>query len=107
MIDWILHNLADRLGVAPPRAGEAINPQIRLEQPWPQWLLVFTVLASAVLIISLYRKEGKGRLFSKLVLAGIRIVLVLLAMFMLSEAVLSVERHGAPIPDDPGRRLAL
>jgi uncharacterized membrane protein len=96
VIDWILHKLADRLEVAPPRAGEAISPQLRFEQPWPQWLLVFTVLVSTVLIISLYRKEGKARLFSKLVLAGIRIMLVLLAMFMLSEAVLSVERTGLP-----------
>ena len=39
MTDWILHNLADRLGVAPPEPGEAINPHIRFEQPWPQWLL--------------------------------------------------------------------
>ena len=48
---------------------------------------------------------------SKLLLAGLRIVLVLLAMFMLSEAVLSVERTGLPyltilIDDSASERIA-
>jgi hypothetical protein len=94
--NWLLHRLADRLGVAAPQPGEAINPQIRLEQPWPQSLLVFTVLGSVLLIIWLYRREGKASIVWKLLLAGVRIALVLLAMFMLSEAVLSVERTGLP-----------
>jgi hypothetical protein len=96
VIDWILHSLADRLGVAPPRAGESYNPQIRLEQPWPQWLWVFTVLGSVVLIVWLYRREGKAPTVVKMMLASLRIMLVLLAMFMLTEAVLSVERSGLP-----------
>ena len=96
MIDWILHSLADRLGVAPPQPGEAIIPRIRFEQPWPQWLLVFTALGSIALIAWLYRHEGKASTASKVLLAGMRIALVLMAMFMLSEAVLSVERTGLP-----------
>jgi hypothetical protein len=110
-VTWILHNLADRLGVAPPQAGEAINPQLRFEQPWSQWLLVFTVLGSAALIIWLYRREGGASLASKLFLAGMRIALVLLAVFMLSEAVLSVERTGLPymtilVDDSASQRIA-
>jgi hypothetical protein len=109
--EWILHKLADRLGVAPARAGEAISPHIRFEQPWAQWFLVFTVLGSAGLIVWLYRHEGRASLFSKLVLAGLRITLVLLAVFMLSEAVLSVERTGLPyltilIDDSASQRIA-
>ena len=57
---------------------------------------VFTVLGSVALICWLYRHEGKASTASKVVLAGLRIALVLLAMFMLSEAVLSVERTGLP-----------
>jgi hypothetical protein len=94
--DWLLHRLADRLGVAPPGSGEDIAPRIRLEQPWPQWLLVFTVVLSVALILWLYRHEGKAPLASKLLLAALRVALVLLAIFMLSEAVLSVERTGLP-----------
>ncbi|MFI5459267.1 MAG: VWA domain-containing protein [Isosphaerales bacterium] len=111
MTDWLLHSLADRLGVAPPGAGEATRPHIRLEQPWTQWVLVFTVLGSVALILWLYRHEGKAPFASKLLLAGVRIALVLLAIFMLSEAVLSVEREGIPyitilIDDSASQRIA-
>ena len=111
MIDWILQSLADRLGVAPPQPGEEITPRIRFEQPWPQWLLVFTCSGSIALICWLYRHEGKASTASKVLLAGLRIALVLLAMFMLSEAVLSVERTGLPyltilIDDSASQRIA-
>ena len=96
MNDWILHKLADQLGVAPARAGEAISPHIRYEQPWTQTALVFTVLGSVALIVWLYRHEGRVSAASKVVLATLRIMLVLLAVFMLSEAVLSVGRTGLP-----------
>src|SRR5580692_10797607 len=88
--------LADRLGVAPPAAGESRNPHLRFEQDWPQWLKVFTVLLSAALIIWLYWHEGKASRASKLFLASLRMALVLLAMLMLSEVVLSVNRTGLP-----------
>jgi von Willebrand factor type A domain len=109
--DWILKYIADRLQVAPPGPGEGLNYRIRLEQPWPQWLLVFTVLGSAGLIVWLYRHEGKASTFSKLFLAGLRIALVLVAVFMLSEAVLSVQRTGLPyltilIDDSASARIA-
>jgi hypothetical protein len=96
VIEWMLHRLAFRLGALPPRAGERINPQIRFEQLWPQWLYVFVILGSAALIVWLYRREGKASVPAKLVLAAMRIALVLLAIFMLSEAVLSVQRKGDP-----------
>jgi hypothetical protein len=109
--EWILHNLAFRLGALPPRAGERINPHIRFEQPWPQWLYVFVVLGSIALILALYRREGKASVPSKLLLAGLRIAVVLLAIFMLSEAVLSVERKGDPfltilVDDSASQRIA-
>ncbi|MGP0062357.1 MAG: VWA domain-containing protein [Isosphaeraceae bacterium] len=94
--DWILQKLADQLGVAPARAGEAISPHIRFEQPWTQWVLVFTVLGGAGFIAWIYRHEGRVAAATKIILATLRIMLVLLAVFMLSEAVLSVERKGLP-----------
>ncbi len=96
MTDWILQKLADQLGVAPARAGEAISPHIRYEQPWAQWILVFIVLGGAGLIVWIYQREGRASVASKVVLATLRIMLLLLAVFMLSEAVLSVERTGLP-----------
>jgi hypothetical protein len=95
-MDWILQGLADRLGVEPPRAGEGITPQIRFEQPWPQWLLIAVVLGGSALIFWCYRREGKARDAYKYLLAAIRTCLLLLLVFMLSEAVLSVERTGLP-----------
>ena len=54
------------------------------------------MLGGSALIIWLYRREGRASAFYKYLLAGIRICLVLLLVFMLSEAVLSVERTGLP-----------
>jgi hypothetical protein len=95
-MDWLLRRLADRMGVEPARAGEAITPQIRFEQPWSQGVTLLVVLACAALIIWLYRHEGQVSTPVKAVLAGLRITLVVLAVFMLSEAVLSVDRTGLP-----------
>ncbi|MGE3822139.1 MAG: VWA domain-containing protein, partial [Isosphaeraceae bacterium] len=95
-MDWLLRQLADRLGVEPARAGEALVPSIRFERPWPQGVAILLVIACAGLVIWLYHREGQASTFSKIVLATLRIALVLLTMFMLSEAVLSVERTGLP-----------
>jgi hypothetical protein len=95
-MDWVLRRLADRMGVKPPQAGEAIVPQIRFEQPWGQGTLLLLVLACGALIIWLYRREGAAPTWYKMLLAGLRISLVLVAAFMMSEAVLSVERTGLP-----------
>jgi hypothetical protein len=95
-MDWLLRRLADQLGVEPARAGEAIAPQIRFEQPWSQGITLLVVLGCAGLIIWLYRREGQLALPTRMVLATLRITLVLLTVFMLSEAVLSVERTGLP-----------
>lgn len=111
MKDWILQRLSDRFDVAPPQAGEAISPRIRLEQPWEQWLLLAVVLGSSALIVWLYRHEGRTSAFYKALLAALRIGLILLVVFMISEAVLSVERTGLPyvtimIDDSASARIA-
>src|SRR5437588_6729046 len=95
-MDWLLRRLADQLGVEPARAGEAITPQIRFEQPWSQGITLLVVLGCAGLIIWLYRHEGQLGLPVRITLAALRITLVVLAVFMLSEAVLSVDRTGLP-----------
>lgn len=96
MMDWLLLRIADRLGVEPARAGEAIVPRIRFEQPWPQAVTLLVVLGSVGLVLWLYRREGSAPLRYRMGLAVLRITLILLAVFMLSEAVLSVERTGLP-----------
>ena len=112
MTDWLLHQLADRLGVAPRSPARRPLPSIRFEQPWASSGCSSSILlGSAALIIWLYWHEGKASRASKLLLAGLRMSLVLLAMFMLSEAVLSVERTGLPyltilVDDSASQRIA-
>jgi uncharacterized membrane protein len=109
-VDWINQKLADQLGVALPKAGEKRIPELLLDQPWSQTLGVFTLLGSVALICWLYRREGKASLATKVLLAGLRIALVALAMFMLAEPFLSVRRTGVPylailIDDSASQRI--
>jgi hypothetical protein len=95
----LYHGAVTRLtaGLVPPtRAGEAITPHIRFEQPWNQGLALLIGIGGAALIVWLYRREGAVAGWYKALLATLRIALVLLAMFLLSEAVLSVDRTGLP-----------
>jgi hypothetical protein len=91
----VVNGLASYL-VPPARPGEAIEPQIRFESAWPQGLALLVGLGAIAWIAWLYRREGSSPPAYRALLAGLRIALVLLAMFMLSEAVLSVERTGLP-----------
>ncbi|APW63974.1 VWA domain-containing protein [Paludisphaera borealis] len=111
MRDTILQYLADRLGVEPPRAGEAIAPHVRFDQPWSQWSLLAVVAGGAALVVWLYRRDGRAPAYYKTILATLRISLILLAVFMLSEAVLSVDRTGLPyitimVDDSASERIA-
>ncbi|GAC1463382.1 MAG: hypothetical protein NVSMB9_00820 [Isosphaeraceae bacterium] len=96
MKDWLLHALADRLGVEHTRAGEALVPTIRFENSWPQWMTLLVILGSVAFVVWLYFREGGASLPYRLGLATLRSCLVLLAIFMLFEAVLSIERTGLP-----------
>ncbi len=111
MREWIYQKLADALSVPPPQAGEAISPQLRFEQPWPQWLLLAVVLGGSALFLGVYRREGRASAAMKYFLASIRIGLLLLLVLMISEAVLSVERTGLPyltilIDDSASQQIA-
>ena len=107
----LLQYLADRLGVAPPRAGEAIAPRVLFEQPWPQWALLAVVVGGSAFVIWLYRRETRAPAAMKAVLASLRIALILLAVFFLSEAALSIDRTGLPylailVDDSASTRIA-
>ncbi len=95
-MDWLLRRLADRLGVMPAGVGESFDVRVRAEQPLAQGPTLLVVIGCAALIVWLYRREGSASLPFKMFLAGLRIALVGLALFMLTEAVLSVDRTGLP-----------
>src|SRR4051795_622945 len=95
-MDWLLRRLADRMGVVPAGVGESFDLRIRAEQPLAQGPTILVVIGCAALIVWLYRREGSASLPYKMCLAALRFSLVLLALFMLTEAVLSVDRTGLP-----------
>ena len=95
-MDWLLRRLAERLGVTPAGVGESFRPHVLYEQALDQGPLLLILVGSLAMILWLYRREGPGRPVLKLVLAGLRFSLVLLTLFMLTEAVLSIERTGLP-----------
>ena len=92
-MEWLLLKIADLLGVEPARAGEAIVPQVRFEQPWPQAVCVFLVLGSAALIVWLYRREGRGlSLPIRVMFVVLRMVAILGVVVMLLEPVVVFEK---------------
>ena len=93
--DRALRAIAGRF-VPPARPGEALAPTVRFEQPWGQGTALLVLLGSAALIFWLYQREGSAPTWYRMLLASLRLALVALAMLMLSEAVLSVERTGLP-----------
>lgn len=93
--DQVLRVIAGRF-VAPARPGEALAPSILFEQPWGQGTALLVLLGSGALIFWLYQREGSAPTWYRMLLASLRLTLVALAMLMLSEAVLSVERTGLP-----------
>jgi uncharacterized membrane protein len=82
--------------VAPPRSGEALTPHLRFEQPWGQLALAITLVFAALLVVGIYRREGAMPALARAVLTGLRVVVILLAVFLLAQAVLQVERTGLP-----------
>ena len=95
-MDWMLRRLADRMGVMPAGIGESFNVRIRAEQPLSQGLILLIMIPAIALIVWLYRREGSASLPYKMFLAALRITLLILALFMLTESVLSVDRTGLP-----------
>ncbi len=96
VFDRLLRFLAERLGASPAAAGEEVQPQLRFEQPLPQWLTLVLLIGSAALIFGLYQRERRIGASSKLLLASLRFALVLIGLFMISEAVIDIERTGRP-----------
>lgn len=96
-MDWLRHTAERLLGIAPARPGEDAAWRLRLDPFWPDWVLLLFAVAAAAFVIWIYQREGNTASTPfKLVLAAIRLALVALALLMLSEAVLSVDRTGLP-----------
>ncbi|MFW6125422.1 MAG: hypothetical protein ACOC46_04670, partial [Pirellulales bacterium] len=106
-MDYFWRLIEYLLGIEPAAAGEGTQWHVSFAPPWAPWVLLLFVIGAVALILWLYAREGTtaSRRY-KLGLAGLRIALVLLVLFMLSGAVLSVDRTGLPfvvvMVDDSG-----
>lgn len=93
--DRIAQSLAGFLVDEPP-PGEALSPKLRYEHPWPVWLFLLLGLGGIAAIAWLYHSDGTSPPSTKALLAAIRSTLLLIAILLLSEVVLAVERTGLP-----------
>src|SRR5262245_17757948 len=85
------------LGVPPADPGQGPSWSIGHQFPWPTWaLLLFSVGAVAYVAWVYQRDAGHLSRRVRIALASLRLAAVGLLLFMLSEAVLSVERTGLP-----------
>jgi hypothetical protein len=103
-----LPNLVERmLGVEPAGAGEGTAWSLEYTWSWAPWLTLLFVIAAVAYVAWIYVHEGgeAGR-WLKALLAGVRLSLIFLVLFMIAQVVLSLERTGLPyvvvVVDDSG-----
>lgn len=85
------------LGIPPADPGQGTEWRFGHSFPWPTWFLLLFCLAAAAYVIAIYRRDA-GHLSrrARMGLAGLRMASIALLLFLLSEAVLSIERTGLP-----------
>lgn len=65
--------------------------------PWPQWFLLLFVIAAVVFVVTVYRRDALTvHPVWRAILSGLRLTSIALLLFMISEAVLRIERTGLP-----------
>lgn len=85
------------LGIPPAEPGQGTAWRYGQNFPWPAWLLLLFGVGAAVYVVWLYQRDaghlGRGK---RATLVGLRLAAIALLLFMLSEAVVSIERTGLP-----------
>ena len=91
MTRWIQHLLVP--GLKPSAPGEQARTYLSFDHLWPTWVLILVAFATVALVAWLYRREGRlAPRHAKVVLACLRISLVWLAVFLLQDPSVSVDR---------------
>lgn len=90
LIEWLLD-------VPPSGPGEGTSWRYGSDFPWADWvLLTFAVLAIAV-VVAIYRRDAAGLSRTKqFLLVSLRLGAITVLLFMISKAMLSVDRTGLP-----------
>lgn len=78
-------------------AGEGTAWSIEYAWGWPPWLTLLFAAFAVAFVVAIYLREGKRcSRVSRLMLAAIRLVLVLLTLLMIAQITLSLKRTGLP-----------
>jgi von Willebrand factor type A domain len=85
------------LGIPPVEPGQGTTWRFGHSFPWPTWVLLLFVIVGVVFVVGVYRRDA-GHLTrrARLALAALRLLTIGVLLFILSEAVLSIERTGLP-----------
>jgi hypothetical protein len=79
--------------VPPAEPGQGSHWRIERSFPWPQWGLLLFVILAVVFVIMVYRRDGQSlKRSARGLLIGLRLAAIGVLLFMLSQAVLRVER---------------
>lgn len=85
------------LGIAPAEPGQGTQWRYGQSFPWPMWVLLLFCLAAGLYVVAVYRRDaGHVARRWRVLLAGLRMAAIGVLLFMLSEAVLTIERTGLP-----------
>src|SRR5262245_1504020 len=96
-MSWFKDAMEWLLGIPHADPGQGTAWRYVHEFPWPSWVLVLFSLGASAYVLSVYRRDaGHRSRGARVVLAGLRMAALGLLLFMLSQAMLSVERTGLP-----------
>ena len=78
--------------------GEGVAWRLESHWPWPTWATLLAVILAAVVIVGIYLREGRqtSRRY-RLILAAIRLALVGIALAMIAQVELLLQRTGLPM----------
>ncbi len=93
----LLSNSIERLLGIQPSAGEGIVWNIDHAWYWPPWLTLIAAVLSIAFVAGIYLREGAAvsRRY-RLMLAGVRLLLLMIVALMIAQLSLSVKRTGLP-----------
>ena len=90
MLQRLLEWLFD---VPPADPGQGTSWHWGHSFPWPQWFLLLFSIATVLFVVLVYRRDGQNvNRYWRGLLIGLRLTSIALLVFMISEAVLRIER---------------
>lgn len=85
------------LGANPSAPGQGTSWQLSHDFPWPAWGLTLFVLFAVWFVVWVYRRDaGHLARWRRHLLVALRLATIGVVLFLLSQALLSIERTGLP-----------